>query len=201
MNKQEGSSSSFDGQYVVVGLVQAHFGVKGWVKVISFTRPSNEILNFENWSFVEANRSLKSAGVSSRTVLGDTVVECDRTLELLEGRFQGKGLIVRLAGIENRELAESLIGATVVIHRDQFAQLDEGEYYWTDLLGLRVINLEGHEFGTIDHLVETGANDVMVIHKVEDNGQCLEVLIPWVDQYVLKVDLEKGDILVDWDAD
>ncbi len=201
MNKQNESPSSAEGQYIVVGLIQAHFGVKGWVKVISYTRPPQEILNFDSWSLVDADNSENRQGVSSKTQLGDSVDNCDRSLELLEGRDQGKGLIVRLSGIESRELAESLIGATIVIHRDQFAQLEEGEYYWTDLLGLRVSNLAGHEFGTVDHLVETGANDVMVIRKIEDSGQRLEVLIPWADQYVMKVDLEKGEILVDWDAD
>jgi len=201
LSKQDGLPLSAEGRYIVVGLVQAHFGVKGWVKVISFTRPPREILTFESWSFVNADQSKKGLGVSNKTQLGDSVDDCDRSLDLLESRAQGKGLIARLSGIESRELAESLIGAAIVIHRDQFTQLDEGEYYWTDLVGLRVSNKTGHEFGTVDHLVETGANDVMVIRKIEDSGQSMEVLIPWAGQYVLDVDLESGDMLVDWDAD
>ncbi|MBX2867063.1 MAG: ribosome maturation factor RimM [Acidiferrobacterales bacterium] len=190
-------------EYVVVGKVQGHFGVKGWLKVLSFTRPPLEILEYKEWSFLLNRESVRDRKQPDRRALSDQVENCDESLELLEGKWQGKGLIVRLASVTSREQAERLIGASVLIDREHFAQLDEGEYYWTDLIGLQVENTEGKSLGKVDHLVETGANDVMVVHKDSEaaGGKPNETLVPWADVYVRSVNLEAGLILVDWDAD
>ncbi len=190
-------------EYIVVGKVQGHFGIKGWLKILSFTRPPLEILEYREWSFVLGREFGKDKRQSARQTSLDQVDSCDETLHLLEGKWQGKGLIVRLESINSREEAERLIGATVVVDSEQFARLDDGEFYWSDLIGLRVKNIEGLTLGIVDHLVETGANDVMIIHKeIEgDQGKVVETLVPWSDTYVRSVSLESGVILVDWDAD
>jgi 16S rRNA processing protein RimM len=110
-----------------------------------------------------------------------------------EGRPQGKGLVASLEGIEDRDIARLLVGADIYIERDQLPSLPEGEYYWTDLLGLQVINRQGQSLGEVVEILETGANDVLVV-----KGESRE-LIPWVwGTYLLDVDLEAGRITVDW---
>ena len=116
--------------------------------------------------------------------------------ELAEGRVHGKGVVARLAGCENRDQAGSLIGTEVGIRRGQLPATRPGEYYWSDLLGLKVVTLNGALLGTVDHLLETGANDVLVVRGEREH------LIPFVMERVVdEVDLEAGEIRVDWDKD
>lgn len=79
--------------------------------------------------------------------------------------------------------------------------LDNGEYYWSQLIGLKVVNTAGVDLGRVDHLVETGANDVLVVLDFDQNDKNIERLLPWTEQVVLEVDFEQRTILVDWDAD
>jgi 16S rRNA processing protein RimM len=102
-----------------------------------------------------------------------------------------------LQGCDDRDAAAALMDTTVAIKREQLPQAQAGEYYWTDLQGLRVINLEGVELGTVSHLLETGANDVLVVKKGRE-----ERLIPFVQgQFVTRIDLEAGEMSVDWDPE
>jgi 16S rRNA processing protein RimM len=118
---------------------------------------------------------------------------------VLEGRVHRGNLIVaRLLGIEDRDQAGELGGSEIAVSRAQFEPLRDGQYYWTDLLGLEVRNLAGIVFGTIVGMMETGANDVMEV-KQED-GQAR--LIPFVlGLYVKEVRLDDGLVIVDWDPD
>ena len=114
--------------------------------------------------------------------------------QLAAGSRHGKGVIARLADCENRDQAQALIGYEIGIRRDQLPATAPGEYYWRDLQGLKVISVKGELLGTVDHLIETGANDVLVVKGERER------LIPFVvDQVIVNVDLDERAIHVDWD--
>jgi 16S rRNA processing protein RimM len=105
-------------------------------------------------------------------------------------------VIAHLAGCENRDQAQALMGCEIAIRRDQLPDAAPGEYYWRDLQGLTVVTIEGELLGTVDHLIETGANDVLVVKGDRER------LIPFVlNQVIVNVDLDKQELRVDWDKD
>ncbi len=162
---------------IVVGKLSGVYGVKGWVKVYSWTDPRENILSYKRWMLKTAD-----GGWEERKVL--------------QGRLQGKGLVALLEGCNTRDDAEALRGREITVFDTDFAPLGENEYYWRDLIGLRVVNREGVDFGRVHSLIETGANNVLVVRGDRER------LVPWViDQYIDKVDLDEKLISVDWDAD
>ena len=115
---------------------------------------------------------------------------------MLDGRRHGKGLVAMLEGWENREAGRSLLGVQIAVDRSQLPALAPGEYYWADLIGLRVVNRNAVELGRVDSLMETGSNDVLVVRDDRER------LIPYVPgDVVLDIDLASGLIRVDWDPD
>ena len=119
-----------------------------------------------------------------------------KPVKIVDGRKQGKGLAALLPGYEDRENAATLVGSQIFISRDQLPETAEGEYYWSDLEGLEVMTTKGVLLGRVDKLMETGANDVLVIMGDREH------LVPFVQgQYVLSVDLENGVMVVDWDPE
>lgn len=159
---------------VALGYVSAVHGVKGWVKVHSWTRPMEAILQYQPW------------------LLG----ESKKPVSIVDGRLQGKGLAVLLPGFEDREQAATLVGSQIFVRRGQLPVAAKGEYYWSDLEGLEVKTTGGVLLGRVVRLMETGANDVLVVQGNREH------LVPFVQgQYVTRVDLESGEIEVDWDPD
>lgn len=160
---------------ILMGRVAGLFGVKGWVKVHSYTRPREAILDYDTWQ-------LKLAGDW-------------REFEVAEGRMQGAGVIARLKGIEDRDAAARLVGVDIAVDRPQLPALKRGEVYWADLEGMKVINLDGVDFGTVSYLFETGANDVMVVQGERER------LLPYIASVIREVDLANRTVRVDWDKD
>jgi 16S rRNA processing protein RimM len=174
--EQAGMTVEHDSRRVLMGRVGGLYGVRGWVKVHSFTSPPENILRYSPW-WVRIGTEWK-------------------TLAVAGGRAHGKGIVAQLAGYADRDLARALVGADIAVERAQMAAPASDEYYWTDLIGAAVANRDGVEFGRVDHLLETGANDVLVVQ-----GERGETLIPFVaGRYVLEVDLDRKRILVDWEA-
>ena len=166
---------------IIVGKISGLHGVKGWVKVFSDTDPMEGITNYGSW-FLQ----LPNANAGQW-----------REIKLEAGRRQAKTVIARLEGYDDRDEAMQLVGALIAISSDQLKALSDDEYYWRDLIGLRVVNQQDVELGVVDRLFETGANDVLV---VKDETQ--ERLVPWtLGHAVLEVDIEQGVISVDWDED
>ena len=162
--------------HVILGRISSVFGIKGWLKVVSHTQPKENIFSYPVWL-------LKRDGKWHER-------------NLVNGKPHGKTLIAQLADINAREKAEEWIGATIAVTRDMLPEPEAGEYYWVDLIGLTVVSTEGQQMGTVKKLMETGSNDVLV---VKDPAQNAEVLIPWLEQQVIKdVDLASGVITVDW---
>ena len=161
---------------MILGRISGLFGVKGWVKVYSYTEPREAVLDFDRWLLSGKN------GWQEATVA--------------EGQRHGKTVIVRITGYDDRDQAVGLIGTEIGVPRDELPEADSDHYYWSDLEGLSVVHRDGTELGKVDHLLETGANDVMVV-----KGET-ERLVPFVmDKVVLGVDLVKGEIRVDWEWD
>ena len=166
---------------IVLGKITGLHGVKGWVKVFSNTDPREGITQYGSW-FLQ----LPNANAGQW-----------REVKLEAGRPQAKTVIAKLEGYDDRDESQQLIGAVIAINQDQLKPLRQNEYYWRDLIGLRVVNQQNVELGRVDSFFETGANDVLV---VKDETQ--ERLIPWtMGHAVLEVNIEQGVISVDWDED
>jgi 16S rRNA processing protein RimM len=162
---------------VVMGKVVGAQGIQGWVKVQTFTEYLDGLLDYGTW-YVGNEQSW-------------------RPLEVLEANVHGgKVLIAKLQGIVDRTAAEKCKGMLIAVPRAELPEQPEGEYYWSDLIGLTVENLAGEVFGTVDALLETGANDVLVV-----KGAAGETLMPFIASVIQKVDLKSRKILVDWQAD
>jgi len=161
---------------VVVGRIVGAYGVRGWIRIHSDCSPREAILGYSPW-YLDDDGGWEKVG-------------------LREGRQLGKSVIALLEGIGDRDVAGRLLGRQIAVRRDQLPALESGDYYWTDLEGLRVETSEGETLGTVHHLFETGANDVMVVRGERER------LIPYVwEQVVRKVDTAAGIIVVEWDPD
>lgn len=174
-------------QQVVLGRISGLFGVRGWLKVHSYTRPIDNLLDYDCWLVVDRSAEGRQ--------------EQWRPFRVVAARPHGKTLVVQLANAEggviaDRDAAAALLDADIAVARADMPPLPPGEYYWHDLVGLEVVNREALSFGHVTRMLETGANDVLV---VEGDG---ERLIPFVMGVIVdSVDLEAGRIMVDWDAD
>jgi len=166
-----------DNELISVGEIAGVFGVKGWIKVFSLTEPRENILNYSPWI-------LKKAGKV-------------KEVKLNNGRRQGKTVVASIEGVSDRDSAELYCGWEILINKNQLPETEEGVYYWADLVGLLVETEQGISLGEVDYLLETGANDVLV---VKDGEQ--ERLIPFINEQVIKkIDLDNKQMVVDWDPD
>lgn len=166
---------------IVVGRVAGLFGVRGWLKIVSYTAPVENILHYRPWY-------LRAAGATADSPWVEQAVA--------EGRHQGKGVVVRFETHHDRDAAQRVLGAEIAVSRDQLPALDAGEYYWADLVGLKVVTLEGVELGVVDHLMETGANDVLVVKGERER------LIPYIPgEVVREVNRAQAVLRVDWDPE
>jgi 16S rRNA processing protein RimM len=167
---------SATGKWVILGRVSGVFGIKGWLKVQSYTEPRDNIVGFRAWM-------LRMNGV-------------DHAFDVEDGHSHGGSVVAKLHGIDDRDRAREWIGADIVVARERLPAIAEGELYWTDLEGLEVRTMSGIVLGKVDHLLATGGNDVLVLDSAPQR------LIPFVVGAVVKaVDLEKRLIVVDWSPD
>lgn len=162
-------------EYITVGKIGSAYGVHGWFKVLSYTEFGESILDYQPWH------------ISSDNGAWEPVV-------LEGGRPHGKGLVAKIRGVNSPEEARLLAGKTIAIFRSQLPKLNKNEYYWSDLKGLSVINKNGENLGKVIYLIETGSNDVLVVKGVTEQA------IPYLPGVILKVDLEKQEIHVDWEV-
>ncbi len=160
-----------------VGKISGVFGIKGWVKVFSFTGYREDILQYSPW-LLKKNAAIK-------------------TVEVIAGQLQNQLVVAQIKGIDDRNAAEMLMGWEIFIDSAQLPAAKKDEYYWSDLIGLQVENIEGVILGVIDSMLETGANDVIVVQG-EERQHAIPFLQP---QIVLEVDLAARKMRVDWDAD
>lgn len=164
-----------DSEYIIVGKIGSTYGVQGWLKVFSFTEEVGDILEYDPWYLEEGG----TWGL----------------IKVKQAREHGKCVVAKLAGYNTPEEARLLTGKKIAVKRSQLPPLEKGEYYWRDLEGLTVINQHGETLGKIIYLIETGANDVLVI-----KNQGKEYAIPYLPGDVItRVDLANQEMHVNWD--
>ena len=165
-------------EFILVGKISGVFGVKGWMKVFSFTDPRKNILNYSPLYI-----SRKGEWIEAKIV---------------GGRTQGKGIVMGLLDVSDPDQVLPLIGSELAIKATQLTTTADNEFYWSQLIGLTVVNLNNDVLGQVASLFETGAHDVL---SVKDKDKT-ERLVPFVmDEIVKSVDLDKAIIQVDWEMD
>jgi 16S rRNA processing protein RimM len=167
---------------VTLGRVAGVFGVRGWVKLQSYTRPADNLLDYRRW-WLQTAQAYEA--------------------RLIEGRAHGAGLVAQITDasgkpIEDRDIAAALIGTEIQVERSELPKAPPGSYYWADLIGLDVVSTDDQPLGQVTGLMETGAQDVLVLKDAE--GQ--ERLIPYVPGPIIRsVDLAAKRIVADWAPD
>lgn len=160
---------------ILIGKISGCFGVKGWLKIFSYSEPRENITTYKKW-LIDG-----------------------KTYDSFEAKKQGKLIIAKLEGIDDKDAAMSFLGKQIEIESAQLQTLEEGEFYWRDLEGLQVSNQDDVVFGRLHSIIETGAQDVIVVKDVEMKR---ERLIPFIYGHtILNVDLDNKTMKVDWHED
>lgn len=165
----------------IVGKLGSTYGIRGWLRIYSSTEQAESIFDYQPW-FLNIKGQWQA-------------------VELESWRYHSHDLIVKLKNIDDRDVAQTLTNVEIGVSADNFPELEEG-YYWHDLIGCQVLNLEGYQLGVVNDMMETGSNDVFVVKaNLNDAFSKQERLIPYLEQTVVKrVDLATKTIEVDWDA-
>lgn len=173
-------------EFVVIGKITSVFGVKGWVKVHSYTEPMENLLAYKN-CYLQQNSTWQS-------------------LKFSDLKYHGKGLVALIDGVDDREQARLFCQCDIAIVKADMPALPKEDYYWHQLEGLQVFttSADGKSslLGKVGYVMETGANDVLVVNPSEGSIDQQERLIPWLpDQVVKQVDLDSQSINVEWDPE
>lgn len=158
-----------------MGRIAAPFGVKGWVKVQPLTAQARSLLDYPVW-WVERGGEWHRHEVAA-------------------ARVQANAVVAQLAGCEDREAAAAFRGRSIAVPRSELPRAQAGEHYWADLIGLAVVNGKTQELGRITGVLQTGANDVLVVEGERER------LIPFIADVIREVDVPAGTVRVEWDAD
>jgi len=166
---------------LIVGKIGAPHGIKGWVRITSYTEELDGIFDFSPWLL---------------TVQGQV-----KEYRVAEWKHQSKALIAKLEGVTTRDHAEAIKNMEISILEAQLPALEQGDFYWRDLIGSKVVTVSGYDLGKVEQLFETGANDVLMVKaNVNDAFGAKQRMIPYLMEQVIKsVDLEANIITVDWD--
>ena len=180
------ASTSAPEDLVLVGYVSGAFGLQGWVKVRPYSSTADALLSAKTWWLENAQQP-------------ET-----RDVDRLECKIHGEDVVARLVGVADRNAAEALKGTTVKISRKHFPVLPDGEFYWLDLIGLAVENLQGESLGQVRDLMDNGAHPILRVAAADVPESELakhERLIPFVESFVKEVDQAAGKVTVDWGLD
>lgn len=161
--------------FIVIGKIGSTYGIHGWLKIHTYTEFGSNLLEYQPWYLQGLNDKWDP-------------------IKIEDGKLYGKGLVAKFPGLDSPEEARLLTGKVIGIARSQLPALDENEYYWSDLIGLTVINQNGEALGKVIYLMETGSNDVLVVKGEKEHA------IPFLLGKVIKnIDLAKQEIHVDWE--
>jgi len=165
--------------YISLGSISGVHGLKGWLKVFSHTSPRLQITQYSQWFLRKPNDDW-------------------RAYKVINGRVQGKNIIAQLEGVNERNQVEALIGSEISVLSEQLEDLQEGEYYWKDLIGIEVKTKLGESLGKLEWIFNSGSNDVLVVKSLEPEKK--ERMIPFLfDDVVISIDLDQSLMIVDWD--
>jgi 16S rRNA processing protein RimM len=162
---------------VLVGHISGAFGIQGWVRIRPYSDDADALLHAKTWW-------LDKPGL--------------RDVDVMQAKSHGEDVVVQLMGVADRNAAEALKGATVQVRRSHFPVLDNGEFYWVDLIGLQVENLQGEALGAVADLMDNGAHPILRVQAAPIGAdKPKELLIPFVDRFVRTVDQTGRKIIVD----
>ncbi len=161
-----------------MGRVTVPFGVRGWMKIHTLTDDPESLCDYPVWRLGRNGNW--------------------REVRVIASKLQGNFLVAQLEGVADREAAAALRGSDIAVLRAELPVADAGEFYWADLIGLGVVNIEQHVFGRVARILQTGANDVLVVAGEAGSD---ETLIPFIADVIKQVDLKSGRIVVDWGED
>jgi len=164
-------------EVLIVGKIGAPYGVKGWVKINSYTEELTGIFDYGPW-FTDKGQEF----------------------QVEQWRMHNKGIVAKLVGVEDRDQAEAIKNLEISIKAEMLPELAEDEFYWRDLVGMNVCTNKGYDLGSVKELFETGSNDVLLVKANHNDGfGKKERMIPYIDDVVLEVDQSANTITVDWD--
>jgi 16S rRNA processing protein RimM len=171
---------------VLVGYVTGAYGIQGWVRIKPYSADADALLHSRTWWLSKAE-----------------LQPGPRDVEMMQAKLHGEDVVAQLMGVADRNAAEALKGTAVQIRRSHFPPLSNGEFYWIDLIGLTVKNLQGECLGTVSDLMDNGAHPILRVQTppVLNTEKPSERLIPFVDQFVKTVDQAARKITVDWELD
>lgn len=185
-----GLSAKRPADLVLVGHITGAYGIQGWVRIHPYSAEASALLHAKTWWL-------------SKAADGDTLHD----VEKLEAKLHGDDVVARIMGIANRDAAEGLKGHIIQIQRSHFPVLSTNEFYWMDLIGLTVENLQGESLGVVADLIDNGAHPILRVIKSDSDqetqkvGSGREYLIPFVEHFVPDVDQKNKKITVDWGLD
>ena len=183
---------------VSVGHITGAYGVQGWVRVHPYSADASALLHAKTWWLGKPEGNVRPRS--------DALIDVN-DIEKLEAKRHGEDIVARFVGVVGRDAAEALKGSVVQIRRSHFPALDDGEFYWLDLIGLTVENLQGESLGVVEDLIDNGAHPILRVVSVNqapqesDGDKAREYLIPFVEQFVPNVDQQSKKITVDWGLD
>jgi 16S rRNA processing protein RimM len=170
---------------VVMGRIVAPYGIFGWLKVQTSTESIDSLLDYPDWWLGRDDNSTQ-LGIKNSPW---------QKYAVETAKVHNDTLLVKLKGVSDRDTALALKSKHVAVPREEFPEADEGEYYWSDLIGLNVTNQQDIVLGLVSDVFETGANDVIVVKDPKDGK---ERLLPFVDQTIVEVSIAEKTMLVDW---
>ena len=186
---QSGAGVSVPADLVTVGYITGAYGIQGWVRVKPYSADADALLGAKTWWLDKPEL---------------------RDVEMMQAKYHSGDVVARLMGVAGRDAAEALKGTVVQIARSHFPALSDDEFYWVDLIGLEVENLQGQSLGVVGDLMDNGAHPILRIVPAvptqapvtdADSKAVAEILIPYVDQFVKSVVLAEKKITVDWGLD
>jgi len=163
---------------VLVGHIAGAYGLKGWVRVRPYSSEADALLHAKTWWLDKPEL---------------------RDVERMQAREHSGDVVAQLMGVADRDAAEALKGAAVQVSRSHFPALDDNEFYWVDLIGMTVENLQGESLGAVKDMMDNGAHPILRVQPADEKAQ--EMLIPFVDRFVIKVDRDARKITADWGFD
>lgn len=183
MTRRTADGVSVPDDLVLVGHISGAYGIRGWVRITPYSGDADALLHAKTWWLDKPEV---------------------RDVEMLQAKFHSGDVVAKLMGVEDRDRAEALKGAQVQVSRRLFPPLDDGEFYWVDLIGLTVENLQGEVLGTVSNMMDNGAHPILRVEMPAAEGQDKkpqELLIPFVEHFVKQVDQTGRKLTVDWERD
>ena len=186
---------------IELGRILGAYGLRGWVTIAPESGDPFVLKKTKKWWISRLPETLaKPQAAKPQTIKPEDLIFED--FEVIESKMHSGKLVAHLQGVESRDLAEKFKGRRIYVSRSRFPQAGSGEYYWIDLIGCKVVNLQGVTLGEVSEVTDHGAHAILAVTPAEGiEAEASELLIPFVEAYVPEVRMAERTIIVDWQAD